>query len=1098
MTQLYAGLRANILFVGFVFIISSLSAQFQLNGNATQNGANCYTLTPNLPSQIGTIWSSNLISLDDPFDLYVELNLGCVDANGADGMAFVLQPVSTSVGVSGSGMGYQGITPSLAVQFDTYQNGGDGDPAYDHLALLRNGSIDHNSSDNLSGPVGIFANLANAEDCAFHKVRITWNPTINQLRVFIDCQLRLSYVGNVRATVFNNNSNVYWGFTASTGALSNVHQVCMDYISFFDETVNTALCEGDTVQVAIGSGVSYSWTPTAGVSNPAIQNPLLFPDTTTLYTANVTDACGFVRPFKVTALVQPFPVANAGADTSICLTDTITLHATGGDTYLWDTDPDIADPTSPDPMVSPTTQKYYYVTVTNTIGCSTRDSIQVGINPIPVTTAIASPLTVCSGDTVTLTATGGLTYQWQSTNALISPNTAITRSKLTYAGTSATDTTWFYVTVTDAVGCIAPDSVFAQVWGPTVITAGPDTLICFGDTIQLSATGGVSYVWNFPATLSDDSIANPLSFPLSNTVYTVRGTDINGCKGQDQVTVNVRQLPIANAGSDRDICINDTLALLASGGLRYFWNPDPSLRGDSVRNPIVFPTTQTSYFLRVEDNIGCEDRDTIIITVNPLPNAIASAEPNAICTGDSLTISASGGLTYAWTPANLVPQNTASTSRISLTNVGSTADSIWLFVAVVDTNGCRDRDSVQVIVRPNPPLTVSPPQNICIGDTLKLFAEGGLNYTWTGPVSNRFIANPTAYVTKQTSFYVTTTDVFGCISSDSTFVIVHALPEVNAGPDTAICLGLDLQLQGSGAVSYLWSPAATLSNANSANPVSRSDASIRYVLTGRDNFGCVNKDSVEVEVVPRPVIEGKVTDSVCVGEKARLEVTGSAVAGRVTYLWSTGANTAIISPLFSATTPTWALAYANGCYSDTLRGQVWVAPRQTGLAFTATPLEGYAPLPVQFTNTSSSGVRYFWDFGDGATSDSLSPKHTYIRPGQQTVTLVAYNEIGCADTLSFSYIDVWETTIFVPNAFSPNGDQSNDEFFLAARGIVGISVKIFDRWGTSVFESEDPEFKWDGKSEGNDVPEGVYIVSVRAKDALDRVHEHQGTVTIFR
>ncbi|MBK9109737.1 MAG: hypothetical protein IPM92_15530 [Saprospiraceae bacterium] len=104
--------------------------------------------------QTGSIWYEDKVSLHSSFDIYFDINLGCLDAQGADGIAFVFQPISTSIGVSGGGLGYQGVMPSLAVEFDTYHNGNYTDPIFDHVAIIRNGNVDHASGDNLSGRSG--------------------------------------------------------------------------------------------------------------------------------------------------------------------------------------------------------------------------------------------------------------------------------------------------------------------------------------------------------------------------------------------------------------------------------------------------------------------------------------------------------------------------------------------------------------------------------------------------------------------------------------------------------------------------------------------------------------------------------------------------------------------------------------------------------------------------------------------------------------------------------------------------------------------------------------------------------------------------------
>ena len=133
----------------FLASCQNLLAQYTLNGNATQDACNAYSLTQAAGNQSGSVWNNNKINLTQSFDFNFDINLGSNDA-GADGIAFVLQPLSTSVGSSGGGLGYNGITPAVGVTIDTWQNGNDNDPAYDHIAIQLNGDLNHNTANNIA------------------------------------------------------------------------------------------------------------------------------------------------------------------------------------------------------------------------------------------------------------------------------------------------------------------------------------------------------------------------------------------------------------------------------------------------------------------------------------------------------------------------------------------------------------------------------------------------------------------------------------------------------------------------------------------------------------------------------------------------------------------------------------------------------------------------------------------------------------------------------------------------------------------------------------------------------------------------------------
>jgi hypothetical protein len=269
---------------------------FRLNKDAHSLGNGCYLLTTATPYQVGSVWYQYKVDLNESFDLDFDLNLGCLDLAGADGAAFVLQPVSTTLGVAGGGMGYQGIAPSLVVEFDTWQNKDLGDPVYDHMSLMKNGNIDHlNPSENLKGPVSILLSTTNAEDCNFHKVTIHWDSELKNFLVKVDCEIRINYTGDIIKNIFGGDPNMYFGFTAATGGSVNVHQICFNYISTINKIENHLICKGSSVQLSAAPNFrSYKWTPVTGLNKNNIRNPVFNPDTSTTYYLEQIDGCGTV------------------------------------------------------------------------------------------------------------------------------------------------------------------------------------------------------------------------------------------------------------------------------------------------------------------------------------------------------------------------------------------------------------------------------------------------------------------------------------------------------------------------------------------------------------------------------------------------------------------------------------------------------------------------------------------------------------------------------------------------------------------------------------------------------------------------------------
>ena len=197
--------------------ISQDDHPYHVNGSAFQETCNCYTLTPDQFRQSGSMWNINRISLNEPFDFKFNIYLGCADGDGADGIAFVLQPISTSIGAEGGGMGFDGVSPSIGVLVDTWQNYEDNDPVYDHIAIHKNGIIDQSPLTDVAQPMPALGNGGNIEDCQWHTLRISWNPSSKKIKTQIDGVDRVQATIDMVADIFGGNPKVFWGFTAATG-----------------------------------------------------------------------------------------------------------------------------------------------------------------------------------------------------------------------------------------------------------------------------------------------------------------------------------------------------------------------------------------------------------------------------------------------------------------------------------------------------------------------------------------------------------------------------------------------------------------------------------------------------------------------------------------------------------------------------------------------------------------------------------------------------------------------------------------------------------------------------------------------------------------
>ncbi len=476
-------------YIIFIFLCFSCSVIYaQLNatpiGNAISQGNNCYIITPDLLNQSGAVWYDNAIDFDNDFTINYQNSFGNKDGNGADGMALVFKRnPAPQIGSLGGGLGYQGISPSLVVEFDTYlnntaQEGLLADPFFDHIAIMRNGNPFHNSADNLAGPVQASNASGNIEDGNTHEIKIEWSASTTTLNVYFDCVLRLSLNQDVKNTIFSGDDSVFFGFVGSTGGLSNLHQVCFNSISFIDnlQLQDETICENDNIQVdaTIPSGATYSWLPINDVSNPNIANPTFSPNSTTTYTVTIGDVCGdtTVDDFILTVLPNQTPTFNAVLP--ICEGESPTALPTSsleGITGTW----------------SPTlnnTQTTTYTFTPNAGECANNTDLTITVIPNSIPEFdVVNP--ICPGEflqELPLVSNNGITGTWSP--ALDNQNT-----------------TSYTFTPDTGQGCVASSSLIIEVLQPTIPSFSLPDFICRGDTdfvLPNVSNEGITGNWSEP------------------------------------------------------------------------------------------------------------------------------------------------------------------------------------------------------------------------------------------------------------------------------------------------------------------------------------------------------------------------------------------------------------------------------------------------------------------------------------------------------------------------------------------------------------------------------------------------------------------------
>ena len=361
-----------------------------------------------------------------------------------------------------------------------------------------------------------------------------------------------------------------------------------------------------------------------------------------------------------------------------------------------------------------------------------------------------------------------------------------------------------------------------------------------------------SWYWDF----GDGGMANTQN-PIHN--YNAVGnynvklviTDINGCKDSIITTINTAGPMFANAGADSALCAGGFVSIPLRGngtGNSYSWSPASVLNNSSLQNPVATIDAPTKFYLSISNGTGCSAIDSVTITINKNP-LIKTLKDTSICQNTILVLTTTGAVSYNWSPGIYVSDSTIANPQY-INPAPHT-----LYVTGTGANGCKAVDTINIDVK-NPVTFLAPPnESICKGRSVKLNGNNGniYQYTWSPNfyLSNPNIKSPVANPPVTTAYTVTIKD--NACNYDSSFVVdvtVFLLPMINTTKSNDInCNKPFAQLNAAGASTYTWSPAFALNNSSIANPLANPVSSTTYYVTGTDNNGCSNTDSIKLVVI---------------------------------------------------------------------------------------------------------------------------------------------------------------------------------------------------------------------------------------------------------
>jgi gliding motility-associated-like protein len=682
-------MKRKVLILFTALFISNIEISAQLNtttvGDAVDLGGNCFLITNTLQSQTGGVWYDNPIDFSNDFTINYQNNFGDHDY-GADGMALVFKTTPDAViGVAGAGLGYRSIKNSLIVEFDTHQNEIlYRDPPQDHLSIMKNGNPDHDSLDNLAGPIVASSSNNNIEDGNFHEVKIAWDAATKELSVFFDCQLRLTITEDIKNTIFFGDSSVYFGFVGATGSASNLQQVCFNSISFVDNLVipeNETICLGQEINIdtTIPSGINYSWSPTTGVSDANIANPDFSPIETTDYTVTITDNCGELTNYTVTITVSSISTPIFTQIDPICSGEVLSdlpVISNNGITGTWL------------PAINNTAITTYTFAPDASETCVVIQSMTITVSSIstPIFTQIDP---ICSGEVLSdlpVTSNNGITGTW----APAMNNTATTTyTFIPGAGECSTDPAQMTVIVNAIIT-------------PTFTQVGA---ICAGEVLSdlpVISNSGITGTWS------------PALNNTATTTYTFTPDASEICAISQSMTITVNPIRTPAFTQVDAICSGEALSDLSvtsNNGITGTWLP-------AINN-----TATTTYTFTPDASETCVVSQSMTITVNPIRTP-AFTQIDPICSGEALSdlpVTSNNGITGTWSPAM---NNTATTTYTFIPGAGECS-----------TDPAQMTVIVNAIITP----TFTQVGAICAGEVLSdlpVISNSGITGTWSPALNN--------------------------------------------------------------------------------------------------------------------------------------------------------------------------------------------------------------------------------------------------------------------------------------------------------------------------------------------------------------------------
>jgi gliding motility-associated-like protein len=939
-------------------------------------------------------------------------------------------------------------------------------------------------------------------------------------------------------------------------------------------TVNSEdICLEETIELTAAGADTYTWTPATflNATTGAIVETTPTGNITYTVTGTIT-ATGCDNTAESTVVVNPLPVVTITGDAEYCISSTALLNAGPSfDSYLWSTGAttQTINATEADNPISvtvenefqcftesapftvtensvittsasfsiceggsreihgvnQTTSGVYSQTFTSVNGCDSTSNVTLTVQPYP-TALVTGTTEVCLNVTEpVITFTGGngtapytFTYtinsgalQTITSTGDIATITIPTNSVQNYTVNLINVEESSTLTCSQTIDETATVSVHPL---PTATITGQNQY-CEGETTTLDAGAGFdSYLW------STGETTQTISATVANNPITVTVENEFQCSTLS-APFTVTENPIFNTTSNEAIC-----------------------EGQSILIHGVSQTTSGVYSQTFTSLNGCDSTSNVTLTVYPLPTATIT-DPATVCLNSAsplITFTGSNGTapyTFTYRINNDPIQTITSAANSSTATLSAPTNTVgattYTLVSVMDSSPmtCEQtiNDDVTITVLQLPTASASGGTDVCINGDEPVITftgnDGQAPYTFTYSINSG--ASQTISSTGNTATISVPTNTVGSFvytlidvtqsgtpacsqtQTESQIVVVHDIPNINAGNDISTCEGQTVILTASSnppdqTITYNWDNGVT-----NEVPFLVTNTTT-YTVTGVDQFGCENQDYLVVTLIPTPTVDFTGTNLIgCSPLTSSFTNTSTGNLTNCVWTFSNGSSMTGCGTVSST--------FVNpGCYDVTLtvstpEGCSNTATQQNVVCVEPDPISDFVVLnpnmtilntTAQFGNQSSGASSYIWSFGDfSPASTEESPSHIYPdEPGTYNVTLTAYSEAGCVDQISQIVIINDELIFYVPNAFTPDGDIFNEVFFpVFTSGFdpMTYTLLIFDRWGEIIFESNDTRYGWPGTYGGKIVQDGVYVWKIVFKRTeVDKREVYYGHVNVLR